>query len=107
MNNRIKLLLEYLVDDPTDTFSNYALAIEYQGLQHYDKAIEQLENLKQSTPNYLATYYTLGKLYEEVSNTNNAIINYKIGALLAKKLNDKKTLGEFNEALLVLDALDE
>ena len=100
-------MLQYLVDDPTDEFSNYALAIEYQAAQQYNKAITQLENLKLTHPNYLATYYTLGKLYEQVNNSTEAIINYQIGVVLAKKLNDKKTLSELNEALLMLDALEE
>ncbi len=107
MNNRIKLLLEYLTDNPIDVFSNYALAIEYQALKEYNKAITQLENLKQIDLNYLATYYTLGKLYEQINTPTLAISNYKLGVVLAKQIKDNKTLRELNEALLVLDALDE
>jgi tetratricopeptide (TPR) repeat protein len=104
---RIEILLQYIAEDSTDTFSYYALALEYQALGDINKAIAQLQQLKINVPNYLPTYYTLGKLLEQNNDVNEAIINYKLGVELARQLKDNKTLGELNEALLLLDALDD
>ena len=102
---RIEILLQYIDEDSTDTFSYYALALEYQAWGDIDKAIAQLQKLKIYVPNYLPTYYTLGKLLEQNNDIDNAIINYKLGVLLAHQLKEKKTLTELNEALMLLDAL--
>jgi tetratricopeptide (TPR) repeat protein len=104
---RIEILLQYIAEDSTDTFSYYALALEYQALGDITKAIAQLQQLKINVPNYLPTYYTLGKLLEQNNDGDEAIINYKQGVILARQLKDNKTLGELNEALLLLDALDD
>ncbi|MBC7412527.1 MAG: hypothetical protein H7331_08765 [Bacteroidia bacterium] len=104
---RIEILLQYIEEDSTDTFSYYALALEYQALGDIDKAIAQLQQLKINVPNYLPTYYIIGKLLEQNNDVNEAIINYKLGVVLARQLKENKTLGELNEALLLLDALDD
>ena len=103
MVNRLDLLLEYLQNEPHDEFLNYALAMEFQKNNQLKEAIEQLEKLKEINSDYLATYYSLGKLYESIDNNDSAIINYKKGVELAKQQNNKKTLGELNEALMLLD----
>lgn len=57
-------------------------------------------------PDYLATYYQLGKLLEEVGKTEEAIEVYKRGRELAKKTKDVKAMGELSEALMILDEGD-
>jgi cytochrome c-type biogenesis protein CcmH/NrfG len=72
-----------------------------------EKAIAKLEGLAKKDPNYLATYYQLGKIFEEQGLAHKAITYYRQGKLLAAKVNDKKTLGELSEALMILDADEE
>lgn len=100
--DRIQLLNDMLKKDPEDSFLSYALALEYVKSDQA-KAVELLEKVLKEKPNYLATYYQLGKLYEQSGKTQEAIEVYQKGMTLAQAQNNIKTMGELNEALLMLD----
>lgn len=104
--NRMELIEEMLEKNPDDTFLNYAAALEYKKDGHPAKAIEVFRKIIDTDPEYLPTYYQLGKLLEAEDKTGEAIEYYKKGRELAKKKNDIKTLGELSEALLILDEDD-
>lgn len=106
-SERIALINEMLTKNPDDAFLKYAAALEHKKYNMPDKAIALLEELIRSHPDYLPTYYQIGKLYEELGQTHIAIKHYKNGKLLAAKVNDKKALGELSEALMILDADEE
>lgn len=57
-SERIKLLEQYVEDDPNDPFNLYALALEYQK-QNPAKAGKLFELLLAKHPDYLPTYYSL------------------------------------------------
>jgi tetratricopeptide (TPR) repeat protein len=101
--SRMAQLLEMLKSEPNDPFLNYALAVELAKLGQIDTSIDKLEALISNNPDYLGSYYMLGKIYEQALQPEKAIETYKKGIEIAKKLNDKKTLGELNEALLMLE----
>ena len=65
MNAHIKALLGFLEEDPSDTFSRYALALEYLKADQPEDGMQQLQQLLNSQPDYLAAYYQLGKILEE------------------------------------------
>ena len=96
-------LLSMLKDEPNDSFLNYALALEYAKDQNIKKAIELIENLLERDENYLGAFYQLGKLHEQSSNTQKAIDTYTKGMVIAKKQNNRKALGELNEALMMFE----
>lgn len=102
----MELIEEMLEKNPDDTFLNYAAALEYKKDEEIDKAIAMFRRIIDKDPEYLPTYYQLGKLLEEKNKTQEAIDFYKKGRELAKKKNDVKTLGELSEALLILDEDD-
>src|SRR4051812_49025396 len=102
-NLRIKTLLEYLHDNPDDSFSQYALALEYDKLGKREKAIRLLEQLKTREPDYLACYYQLGKLYEADGKPENASETFKKGIEVATKQKNQKTLNELRSALDLMD----
>lgn len=104
--NRMEMIEEMLAKNPNDTFLNYAAALEHKKKKELKKAIRIFKKIINQDPNYLATYYQLGKLLEEVGKTDEAIEVYKTGRELAKKTNDVKAKGELSEALLILDAGD-
>ena len=52
-NSRIKQIKTFLNDSPEDAFLNYALAIEYLGLDESQKAKEIFEKLIENNPEYL------------------------------------------------------
>lgn len=101
--NRLESLNEMIKQDPTDPFLQYALALEHEKSEDIHKAVGVLELLRQYHPDYLPTYYKLGKLYELLLNNIAAIAVYKMGIELAKKTGEKKTLAELNEAVMNLE----
>jgi len=102
-NYRLDLIAEMLEKNPDDTFLNYAAALEHKKNKEIKKSIKIFKKIIQNDPEYLPTYYQLGKLLEETGKTDAAIEVYKEGSVLAKKKNDIKAMGELSEALLILD----
>lgn len=100
---RLDLVLEMLEKDPNDNFLIYAAALEYKKEGNEKKAAVHLEKLINNFPDYLAAYYTLGKIYENTGEVEKAITTYKKGKEVAKKQKDEKTIGELTEALMLLD----
>ncbi len=96
-------LLELLKKEPDDSFLNYALALEYAKANDVLIAIELIEKVISKDENYLGAYYQLGKYYENISATEKAIVTYKKGIVIAKKLLNRKTEGELRQALLLLE----
>lgn len=105
-NNRLDMITEMLVKNPDDTFLNYAAALENKKRNKPKKAISIFKKIVNMDPDYLATYYQLGKLLEEVGKTEEAVEVYKRGRELAKKTKDVKAMGELSEALMILDEGD-
>lgn len=92
-----------LKKEPNDSFLQYALSLEYAKLNDIEKAIELLEQLIIKDSAYLGAYYQLGKYYELVGKRELAESIYQKGVLIAKAQNNRKTLGELNEALMLLE----
>lgn len=101
--SRLQHIQEMLKNEPQDSFLNYALALEYAKTGDVKKAIELIEELLVRNENYLGAYYQLGKYYEQIEQQKSAINTYKKGIVIAQLQNDKKTLGELNEALISLE----
>jgi len=101
--SRIDQLQEMLKEEPTDSFLNYALALEYAKNNDIPKSITIIEEIIQRDENYLGAYYQLGKLYEQLSNNAKAISTYQKGIDIAKAQNNRKAQGELNEALWMLE----
>lgn len=101
--NRLEQLLKFLTESPDDDFLNYALAMEYVGLSDLDNALKLLLNLQEKNPEYLATYYQLGKILELKSDIEEARNMYIKGLELAIKQKEKKTAAELQSAIDLLD----
>jgi tetratricopeptide (TPR) repeat protein len=100
--SRIEQLLVFLKDSPEDAFLNYALATEYVGLGDDDKAELIFRTLLDKHPDYIATYYHLGKLLERKAEKEEAILIYEKGIEKAKKSSERHSLSELQSALLEL-----
>jgi len=101
--DRFQLLKELLEKEPTDTFLNYALALEYAKSNELLKAIEIIENIISKNADYLPSYYQLGKFYEQLNQNEKAIEIYKKGVVIAQKQKNNKTLNELNEAIFLIE----
>jgi Tfp pilus assembly protein PilF len=107
--SRIKQLENFLKEEPEDSFLNYALAIEYVGLENYDKAKQILVELVKRDPDYTATYYHLGKLYQREKNIEKAEEIYQEGIRLTRAKREQHKLAELMNALnnMLFDEDDE
>lgn len=103
MSSRLEQLLEMLEAEPQDAFLRYAVALEYETAGNISEAISRIESLISDNPDYLGAYYKLGQLLEVSGAKEKALDVYQRGALVAKKQNNTKTLGEINTAILLLE----
>ncbi len=99
----IERLRAYLDKDPDDTFTRFALALEYQKEDDIDQARSLFEAIVSNDPDYVGTYYHLGKLYEQVNATEKARETYHKGIRVAQLADDPKSLAELQEALQFLE----
>lgn len=97
--SRINILKSFLESDPKDSFSRYALALEYVKASQPDDAVREFETVKTNDPDYVATYYQLGKLYQQLSKLHEAEKTFRTGITVASKLNDEHTRSELEAAL--------
>lgn len=96
---RIGKLLEFLAQNPADSFIQHALALEYIKAGEEDKAREFFEALLTRDPGYVGSYYHLAKLLERKGEEAEAIKVYEKGMEEAKKAGDNHAYGELRSAL--------
>ena len=97
--NRIEILKGFLEENPNDSFSRYALALEYAKLSQNDDAVRELETVQTRDPAYVATYFQLGQLYQKVGRTHDAEKTFRTGITVAAKAGDEHTRSELEGAL--------
>ncbi|MFO8231377.1 MAG: tetratricopeptide repeat protein [Longimonas sp.] len=98
--DRIAQLESFLEEDPDDAFTQFALAREHLKQDDLDTAQAYFEQLVAQQPDYLGTYYHLGKLYERRGAVEQAIETYEQGIDIARKQRDRKNLSELQDALM-------
>ncbi|MEO8885384.1 MAG: tetratricopeptide repeat protein [Mucilaginibacter sp.] len=105
--NRLEKLLEFIKNEPNDEFLKYALATEYLRLNETDKALTYYEDLVNNHPNYVGTYYHLGKLYEALNRKQDAINIYEKGMEIAKQKRDNHAFAELQAVYREATGYDE
>lgn len=98
MSDRIGKLQEFLRQSPDDCFLNHALALEYIKIGNDELAQSLFEKNLNNKPDYIATYYHLGKLLERRGETQQAIKVYEDGMTAARAANDMHTYNELQGA---------
>jgi len=98
MSNRLQQLIEFLKESPNDAFLTYALATEYLKLGQTAEALRRYEALVRDHPDYVGTYYHLGKLYEALGRHADAVDTYQAGMQAARKKRDMHALSELQAA---------
>ncbi len=97
--NRINKLKEFLQVTPNDSFLQHALALEYIKENNDEDAKSLFELILQREPNYIGSYYHLGKLLERQNNINIAIKIYQQGMSEARAVKDNHSYNELMGAL--------
>jgi len=103
-SSRIDELKKFLLEDPSDKFSSYALALEYAESGNVAEAMVLLEQLLKRDEHYLAAYYQLGKLFEQKKEFIQASSTYLKGLEIARIKNNQKTYNELKSALDMLES---
>jgi len=101
--SRIKSLARQVRQQPEDSFSKFALALELLKKDGITQARILFEDIRKSDPGYLGVYYHLGKLYNEIGENKKAYETYKKGIQVAVEQNDLHTKSELETALLELE----
>lgn len=99
-NDRIETLLQFLVEDPDDAFTQFALAQEYARLDDWERALGYYRALRSRRPAYVGTYYHLGKLLEKLGQHDEALAVYREGIDVAEQAGDQHARAELQDALL-------
>jgi len=97
--NRIEILKGFLKDSPNDSFLRYALALEYIKLGQNDEAVQAFEAVRNTDPEYLATYYQLGQLYQKLGQKHDAEKTFRAGITVATRAGNEHTRSELEAAL--------
>jgi len=97
--NRIEILKGFLADNASDSFSRYALALEYVKLGQHDDGVKEFETVQSNDPGYVATYFQLGQLYQKLGRVHDAEKTFRTGITVATKAGDEHTRSELEGAL--------
>jgi tetratricopeptide (TPR) repeat protein len=90
---RLKILFDYLEEEPNDPFNIYAIAMEYLN-KDIERAKFYLEKLLVEHPDYIPTYYHAAALYFENGEFEKAENTFKAGI---EKAHQKKSMKAFDE----------
>jgi tetratricopeptide (TPR) repeat protein len=101
MASRIQQLEAFVNEDPDDPFNLYALALEY-AKSDVRKAVDIFNQLRRKHPDYIPTYYHLGKLYIDISENEKALEVFDFGIKITAEKKDHKALRELQSARLEL-----
>ena len=96
--DRIAKLRELLLVNPSDSFLQHALALEYIKLGDDETARELFQGLLKGDPAYVGSYYHLGKLFERRNDPTEAIKWYEKGMAAAKQAGDNHAWNELKGA---------
>lgn len=104
---RLTQLLAMLKEMPNDSFLLFALAKEYEGMGEVEQALQRYRDLVAIDPNYVGTYYHLGKLLSRLEEFSAAFECYNAGMLVAKQQKDQHAYNELAGAKLELGDEDD
>lgn len=102
-NQTIQLLKRFLEKDPNDSFTRFALAMEYNKAGFKQEAEQTYLELIAKDPSYVGTYYHLGMIYSLSGDKERARKVFDDGIQVASSVNDHHAASELRQALMELD----
>lgn len=100
---RLETLQEMLAADPGDSFARYAIAQEHVKRGDFETARAGFEELRTRDPEYVATYYHLGQIYQKLGRTEDARRIYHLGIDTAGRKGDLHSKSELCDVLDLLE----
>ncbi len=103
---RLKILFQYLEEEPNEPFNVYAIAMEYIN-KDIQKAKFYLEKLLTEHPDYVPTYYHAAAVYVELEDYTKAEQIYLLGIEKAHQQQSMKAFDELKRAYrMFLDEME-
>lgn len=102
--SRLEQLQKFLDDEPADSFTHYAIALEYSEMGKASEAIEKFEEVIVLDPQYFPAYHQLGLLLARLNRKDEAVAILKKGITVASSAGDSHAAGEMRETV---DELEE
>lgn len=96
--SRIEKIIEMMETSGKDSFLQHALSLEYIKIGLLEEALSNFLDLLQREPQYVGSYYHLGKLYEKLNQPEKAMLTYEKGMEEAKKVKDQHSYNELQSA---------
>lgn len=96
--SRLDSLMAFHAEDPNDGFTRFAIAMEHLKDQNLEAALAWFENLVADQPDYVGTYYHLGRLYDRLGRRADAIRTLDGGIEEAGRQGDHHSRAELERA---------
>ncbi len=97
--SRLEQIKEFVELDPSDTFSRYALGMEYMGISEFSEAVVQFAEVIKLDSSYSAAYFQAALASEQLKQMEDAK-NYLVrGIAEAEKKRDWHARDEMKAAL--------
>lgn len=100
--SRLATIQQMLANNPKDSFLRFALAKEHEKAGDDQLAKSTYEGIVEDDPEYVGTYYHLGKTLERLGEEATAFKTYTEGMAICKRLNERHAMSELAGARLEL-----
>jgi tetratricopeptide (TPR) repeat protein len=99
MSKRLEALQRIVASGNADSFSRYALALEYRSLGRIDDAMRAFETLRKADPDYVPMYLMAGSLLQSHGRAEEAREWIRVGIDKARAKGDSHTSEELTDLL--------
>jgi tetratricopeptide (TPR) repeat protein len=100
--NRLEILKTMLEADPSNSFAQYGIAMEYLNAGDLAEAAEAFGKLTRANPDYVAAYFHGGQTLEKLGRREDARSVYTIGLEACARTGDTHAQSEISAALDLL-----
>jgi Tfp pilus assembly protein PilF len=100
----LERLLALVTEDPGNSFYRYGLAMEYARLERNEEAVHSFAELIERDPQYVASYFQMGRLLQQLGRSEQAREIYLRGITVASQKGDWHAKGELEAALETIES---
>ncbi|EMI41585.1 MULTISPECIES: hypothetical protein [Pirellulaceae] len=96
-----------LLDDPTDTFLRYSLAMEFRSEGNQEQSLVKLGELTRDSEPYVPAFFMAGQQLVELGRVNEARTMLRDGIEEARRQGNSHAAAEMSELLASIGSLGE
>jgi hypothetical protein len=107
MTTRREKIEAMLLDEPSDTFLRYSLAMELDKEGEHEESLKRLAELSRDEPPYVPAFFMAGQQLTRLDRVTEARTILRDGIEAARQQNDAHAAGEMSEFLASLGGLGD